>query len=97
MKMKLLTALLAGVLATSPLLAAEKISPASEQVTVAQININTATAQELVQLKGIGKSKALAIIEYRDANGKFKSVEELSQVKGIGSKLLEQNRSQLIL
>ncbi|QYJ87422.1 helix-hairpin-helix domain-containing protein [Shewanella mesophila] len=97
MKVMLLTAVLSGVLAISPLYAAEKINAASEQVIPAQININTATAEELVQLKGIGQSKALAIIEYRDANGKFNSIEELSQVKGIGSKLLEQNRAKLTL
>lgn len=97
MKMILLTAVLAGALAIIPLSAAEKINAASEQTIPAQININTATAEELVQLKGIGQSKALAIIEYRDANGKFNSIEELSQVKGIGSKLLEQNRAKLTL
>ncbi len=48
----------------------------------AQVNINTASATELSALKGIGEKKAAAIIKYRKANGKFKSVEELVNVPG---------------
>jgi len=54
----------------------------------AKIDINSATAKELSQIKGIGASKAEAIVEYRNTNGKFKSIDELLKVKGIGSKLL---------
>ena len=55
----------------------------------AKIDINTATVEELSKIKGIGASKANAIVEYRETNGKFKSVDELSNVKGVGPKLLE--------
>ncbi len=55
----------------------------------AQVNINTASADELSALKGIGVKKAAAIIKYRKANGKFKSVEELVNVPGIGEKMLK--------
>ena len=55
----------------------------------AKVNVNTATVQELESLPGIGISKAEAIVKHREANGKFKSVEDLTQVKGVGEKILE--------
>jgi len=62
------------------------------------VNINTATAESLaVNIKGVGKKKAEAIIAYRQANGPFKSVEELAKVKGIGPKLLLKNRENLLI
>lgn len=48
------------------------------------ININTADMETLMKLNGIGKVKAKAIIEYREKNGPFKSIEEIKNVKGIG-------------
>ncbi|MGE4458791.1 ComEA family DNA-binding protein [Stenotrophomonas acidaminiphila] len=58
-----------------------------------KVDINTATAAELDQvLVNVGAAKAQAIVEYRQANGPFKSVEELALVKGIGLKTVERNR-----
>ena len=51
------------------------------------VNINTASLTELQNLSGIGKSKAEAIIKYREQNGNFKNIEELLNVDGIGEKL----------
>lgn len=48
------------------------------------ININTSTQTELEQLPGIGPSTALKIINYREENGKFKSIEDIKNVQGIG-------------
>ncbi|MCP3699172.1 MAG: ComEA family DNA-binding protein [Aliivibrio sp.] len=62
------------------------------------ININEAEAEELKTLLiGIGDSKAQAIVDYRKLNGKFVTVDDLSNVKGIGDKLVEKNRNRIIL
>ena len=58
------------------------------------VDINTADKKGLISLNGIGAKKAAAIIEYRSANC-FKSINELSKVKGIGNKTLEKNRENL--
>ena len=50
------------------------------------VNINTADAEKLATLKGIGPALAQRIIEYREQNGAFKSVDEIKNVRGIGDK-----------
>lgn len=52
-----------------------------------KVNINTASAEELVTIKGLGESKANAIISYRNTNGNFKSIEDIKNVSGIGDAL----------
>ena len=61
----------------------------------AKVNINTATAQELTSLPGIGQAKAEAIVKYREANGPFKSIEDITKVSGIGPKMLEKLRDEI--
>ena len=70
---------------------------ASFGVFAAQININTASAEQLTALNGIGDAKAAAIVEYRKSNGPFKSVDQLVDVKGIGLKLVEKNRDMITI
>ncbi len=61
------------------------------------ININTATADELQTLKGIGETKAAAIIQYRTENGGFKSIEEICRVKGIGDATFNKIRDRITI
>ena len=69
---------------------------AAVQVTEASvININTATAEELTQLKFIGEKKAQLIVEYRELNGKFRSVEELKSISGISQNIIDANKGRI--
>jgi competence protein ComEA len=78
--------------AAKPAASAEKPAAAVPQEV---ININTADAQALTKLKGIGAKKAEAIVAWRKANGAFKNVDQFAEVKGIGEKTLEANRKSI--
>ncbi len=61
-----------------------------------QVNVNTADAETIAaELNGIGLSKAKAIVEYRTKHGPFRSVDDLSLVKGIGERTVEKIRSDI--
>jgi len=62
-----------------------------------RININTASADELAQLKGVGVKKAAVIIEYRETNGPFKLPEDFLKVPGIGPKTFETNKDRIVV
>jgi comEA protein len=68
---------------------AAEATTASKAGAVKSININTASAGELTSLKGVGEKTAQAIIEYRQKNGPFKTIEDIKKVKGIGNKKFE--------
>jgi competence protein ComEA len=62
------------------------------------VNVNTADAETIsAELQGVGITKAIAIVEYRKANGPFKSPEDLALVKGIGARTVELNREYILL
>ncbi|MGS0677327.1 ComEA family DNA-binding protein [Shewanella sp. 125m-1] len=87
-----------------PAVSATKVAeaPTSQQAKQSKakselIKINSATIAQLSALSGIGEAKAAAIVEYRQQHGNFNSIEQLTEVKGIGEKLIEKNRSKLSL
>jgi competence protein ComEA len=72
------------------------LAAASTLVSAAPVDINTADATILADsIKGVGRAKAEAIVAYREKNGRFKSVDDLALVKGIGEKIVEINRDNL--
>ena len=62
-----------------------------------KVSLNTASVEQLMQLSGVGQKKAEAIVQYRQKNGKFNSIDELQQVKGIGPSLFNKNKDKLAL
>ncbi|MCH7378044.1 ComEA family DNA-binding protein [Aeromonas sp. MR19] len=89
-------------LLSQPLLAADKpaAKPATTVTTAKEsgkVNLNTANINELTALKGIGEKKAQAIIDFREKQGKFTTVEQLADVSGIGPATLEANRDMIIV
>ena len=92
----LLGAALLSLFYNQVLLKGERISPQTVMLdpeTVqnkGRINLNTATAEELCQLHGLGEKLAERIVAYREEHGGFRSVQELMEVKGIGEKLYRQ-------
>ena len=79
--------ILAAVAAATPLLA-----------MAGPVDINTADARTIsAELKGVGLTKAQAIVEYRQKYGPFKSPEDLSLVKGIGARTVEINRADILV
>ena len=70
----------------------------SASVFAAQVNINKADAVTLAaELVGVGEKKAEAIIAYREANGPFKSAQDLANVKGIGESTLTKNADNIVI
>ena len=61
------------------------------------VNINSADAQTLMTLPGIGETKAAAILSYRSLHGPFTSLDELLNVPGIGHAILDDIRSLITL
>lgn len=61
----------------------------------AMVDVNHASISELVSLNGIGKTKAKRIVDYREENGCFKNISQLSSVKGISQKTISKNKENI--
>jgi len=92
------------LLATLLVFAQQNISYAQQQlqsesqIPILTVNINSASAEEIADiLTGVGLNKARSIVAYRDANGAYKKVDDLLNVKGIGPATLSKNRERLRL
>ena len=72
------------VTSSSGVVQEEQTNGQSEQKKNEKININTATQTQLETLPGIGPSTSLKIVNYREENGKFKNIEDIKEVSGIG-------------
>jgi len=73
-------------------------SAMSAQGPAEKVNINTANAEQIASgINGIGENKARAIVEYRASHGKFKSIDSLQNVDGIGVKTIEKNKAKISL
>ena len=90
------TALLSGALLSAAY--ADETEQVAQLVIENQVNTNTADAETLaLSLDGVGMTRALDIIAYREEHGSFKTVDELERVRGIGKATLERNRSRILL
>ena len=73
----------------------DAVNPQSE-IVLLTVNINKADAAEIAEvLVGVGLSKANLIVAHRKSNGPYKSLQELTEVKGIGPKTLEKNKAKI--
>ena len=92
-------ALLGGlIVALAVSLAASAVAAADSKPTfTGVVNVNTASSEQLQLLPGIGEARARAIVSMRKQNGGFKSLEQLTEVKGIGDAMLGRLRPHLSL
>ena len=104
--MKFKHVLFAVLLASQPfvgnmVMAGEKVATATtapaKQNESSKLNINTATAEQFMELKGIGKKKADAIIAWRTQHGKFTTIEQMSEVIGISEKFVTAHKAELTI
>ena len=75
----------------------EEYEPSEKIKSNSVININTASAEELTSLSGIGDVIANRIVDYRNSNGNFNSIEEITNVSGIGEKVFEQIKDNICI
>lgn len=77
--------------------AGRSAAPAAGKNAEGQINLNTANEKELQTLPGIGPAMSARIIEYREANGDFKKIEDIKKVRGIGNAKFEKLKDKVTI
>ncbi|KAA9242614.1 MULTISPECIES: helix-hairpin-helix domain-containing protein [Aerococcus] len=83
------------LMAITPVLSGDGPTAGSSQGDSQTININTADASQLQEISGIGEKKAADIIQYRENKGSFQTIEEITEVSGIGDKTFEKIKEQI--
>jgi len=91
----LICALLTSILLFTTNVFSAEPKVAANVVMQQNVHLNKSTIDDLITLKGIGHKKAQAILAYRKQIGGFKSVSELIKVKGVGEKILIDNKERL--
>ena len=88
MMTRIMMAAIVAIAVSATALSAQSKAPAAKTVATAAapVNLNTATAEQLASIPGVGPKMAERIIEYRQKNGGFKKVEDLMNVSGVGEK-----------
>jgi len=88
MMIRILMAAIAAIALSAPSLSAQSKIPAPKPTATAAapVNLNTATAEQLATIPGVGPKMAERILDYRQKNGGFKKVEDLMNVSGVGEK-----------
>ncbi len=99
MRANLFAIALVSLVVATPIQAAtlpQVMTAAASQKSTTKIDLNKADQKAITNsMKGIGKKRAEAIVNYRAAHGNFKSVEDLAQVKGLGKQFVKNHLSQL--
>ncbi|SHE77088.1 competence protein ComEA [Microbulbifer donghaiensis] len=86
------------MICTSALAVADDMQTDNTQMAVVTVNLNSASATELAEkLEGVGAARAELIVKYREEKGPFTSIEQLLEIKGIGTATLEKNRDRIQL